>query len=82
MRRVIAVLSVMALMVSATALPAFAAGLGPSECKGERPGEYISYVARNEGHFGYYNPGNAHSDFRPFVPFVTNENNIACNPNA
>ncbi len=82
MRRTIAVLSVVAVMVAASVAPAFAAGLGPSACKSERPGLHISYVAQVEGHDGYYNPGNAHSPFQPYVPFVTNENNTACNPHA
>ncbi|MBA2343585.1 MAG: hypothetical protein H0V83_00625 [Rubrobacter sp.] len=81
MRRIIAGVSVVTVMFAASVAPAFAAELGPSACKSERPGQYISHVAQEDGHSGYNNPGNAHYSEPPFVPFITNENNVACNPN-
>jgi hypothetical protein len=50
---------------------------GQSSCEVSPPGEYISWVARNIGHSGDVNPGNAHSDIPPFVPFIN-----GCNPKA
>ena len=82
MRRTIAVLSVVAVMVAASVAPAFAAGLGPSACKSESPGDYISQGVREGGLNGSINPGNAHSLSPPFVPFITNESFTACNPHA
>ena len=71
MRRTIAVLSVVAVMVATSVAPAFAAGLGPSACKSERPGQLISDAAREEGLNGDINPGNARS--LPTLRAVHNE---------
>jgi len=49
---------------------AAAEGKGPSVCKDEVPGAFISWVAREIGHSKDNHPG-------PFVPFV-----IGCNPTA
>jgi hypothetical protein len=50
---------------------------GRSPCDQSPPGAYISLVAQTIGHSGDVNPGNAHSDLPPFVPFITE-----CNPTA
>jgi hypothetical protein len=63
----------------AMALPAYAQdGQGPSICSEVAPGgtgQLISNVAQTVGHSGTLNPGNAQSDFPPFVPFF-----VGCNP--
>jgi len=69
-----------AAMVLAIALLGFARDVqaeGRSPCDQSPPGAYISLVAQTIGHSGEVNPGNAHSDLPPFVPFI-NE----CNPTA
>jgi len=68
---------VTAAMMVAMAMPAFAQGRGPSACKEERPGQFISFVAREFGHSAELNPGNAKNEAPPFVPFI-----VGCNPNA
>ena len=73
----VTVVVIMATMLVASVMPAFAQGLGPSACKHARIGQFISFVARNIGHSGTINPGNAHNPFPPFVPFV-----VGCNPHA
>ena len=78
MRRILLVLSIaalMAAMVVASAMPAFAQGKGPSACKEAKPGQFISFVAQEFGHSGTGNPGNAQNPFPPFVPF-----DVGCNP--
>jgi len=80
MRRIMLVVTValvMAAMMAASAMPAFAQGLGPSACKEEQPGQFISSIAQEEGHSAENNPGNAQNEFPPFVPF-----DVGCNPNA
>ena len=72
----------MTAMMVASVMPAFAQGEGPSACKGQEPGQFISSVAQEEGHSGELNPGNAKNEDPPFVPFVSNPNHEACNPNA
>jgi hypothetical protein len=61
---------VMAAMMAASALPAFAEGLGPSACQEEEPGQYVSFVAQEVGHSGENNPGNALNEYPPFVPAI------------
>ena len=70
--RLLAVALVVAAMMVAMSMPAFAQGLGPSQCKEEVPGEFISDFAQNEGHSG-------DPDEHPgiFVPF-----GLGCNPHA
>src|SRR2546430_1999786 len=50
---------------------------GRSPCDESPPGAYISVVAKTIGHSGEVNPGNAHNDLPPFVPFIN-----GCNPTA
>jgi uncharacterized low-complexity protein len=81
MRRILTVVAVAALLLVALAVPAaFAQGQGPSACKEQLPGEYISAGARDEeGHSGERNPGNAKNEFPPFIPFAQFD---PCNPTA
>ena len=70
---------VVAAMMVAMAMPAFAQGRGPSACKEEQPavGHYISSESRENGNSAENNPGNAQNEYPPFVPFI-----VGCNPNA
>jgi hypothetical protein len=82
MRRILllmAVAAAMAVTMVASAMPAFADGLGPSQCKEDIPGEDFSDQARSEGEefSGTSNPGTAQSQHPPFVPF-----GLGCNPTA
>ncbi len=71
-------LTAAASLVVAVASVALSGGsAAQASCKGVKPGEYISDIARNVGHSGDLNPGNAHNPTPPFVPFV-----LGCNPNA
>ena len=79
MRRILAVLMMTALLLVALAVPAFAKGEGPSACKEQQPGQYISTGAQEQGHSDELNPGNAQNEYPPFVPFAQNN---PCNPNA
>jgi hypothetical protein len=82
MRRILAVVLMATLFVVGLAVPAFAEELGPSACTEQQPGQFISFVAQEEGHSGELNPGNAMNEEPPFVPFVSNPFHEACNPNA
>jgi len=82
MRRILTVVAVAALLLVALAVPAAFAqeGQGPSACKEQLPGEYISAGARDEeGHSGERNPGNARNELPPFIPFAQFD---PCNPTA
>ena len=74
---VLAVTATMAVMMVASALPAFAEGLGPSQCKGQIPGESFSAQAQSsEGFSGTSNPGTPQTESHPIVPNI-----FGCNPN-
>ena len=82
MRRIRAVFTLTALLLVAVAVPAFAEVEGPSACKEQEPGQYVSPKAQEGAHPGENNPGNAKNEYPPFVPFVSAFGHEACNPNA
>ena len=80
MRRILTVVAVAALLMVALAVPAaFAQGQGPSACKDQQPGQYISGIAQGPGNSGTNNPGNAKNELPPFIPFAQFD---PCNPTA
>ena len=80
MRRILLLLAVtasMAVIMVASAMPAFADRLGPSQCKEQIPGESFSNQARSsEGFSGTLNFGNAQNSEPTVVPNI-----FGCNPN-
>jgi len=77
MRKTIVGLFAAGCLLMASLSGAAAQGQGPSVCKNEQPGQFVSFVAQEVGHSKENNPGNA--SIQParvaFVPFV-----IGCNP--